>query len=143
MQLEEFLGQDVSLLLNTQPFKEWKVERTVDDDVDPLLVGYNFENSVVLLNCDRNDERVSSIFVKSETHRGTTLSEVPFHLNREEVRAKFGSPAKSGGPTTDTVLGDFGAWDRFDRTDFQFHIQYRCDSDGIEMITWMRNDVAP
>ncbi|REJ86594.1 MAG: hypothetical protein DWQ35_23095 [Planctomycetota bacterium] len=143
MRLAEYLGQKASSLLEAEPFRHWMVERTEDDDSDPPEVRYVFKNCGFQFICDRDDESVNTLFFEKETHAGTVLTEVPFSLRRDEVLSRFGSPSKSGEGFSDPVLGDFGAWDRFQGSDYTVHFQYRVESDGIERITLMRNDVAP
>jgi hypothetical protein len=143
VRLARYLGQNASCLLEAEPFKNWPVERSVDDDSDPPDVEYTFVGCGLELNCDREDERVRSIFLEAEAHAGTVLSEVPFHLRRHEVLARFGSPSKSGEGFSDPILGDFGPWDRFRSPEYAVHVQYKAGSDSIEMITLMRNDVVP
>jgi hypothetical protein len=115
----------------------------VEDDSDPPFVGYVFVGCGLQITCDCEDERVRSLFVESEAHGGTDLSEVPFHLRRDEVLARFGLPSKSGKGFTDPILGDFGPWDRFQGPGYTVHFQYKVASDSIEKITLMRNDVVP
>ena len=143
MKLASYLGQNASSLLEAEPFKNWTVERTVDDESDPPEVRYVFENCGFQFNCDRENESVNTLFLEKEEHAGTVLSEVPFSLGRDEVLSRFGSPSKSGEGFSHPVLGEFGDWDRFQRSDYTVHVQYCVDSDRIEKITLMRNDVAP
>lgn len=143
MRLAKYLGQKASHLLDTEPFKNWSLERIVYDDSDRPEVRYVFVGCGLELNCDREDDRIRCLFLETETHAGTVISEVPFQLSREEVLAHFGSPSKSGVPISHPVLGKFGPWDRFQGPEYTVHVQYKVGSDSIEMITLMRNDVAP
>jgi len=141
--MAEFLGKPVSNLLESEPFTDWPFQSSVDNDSDPPVVGYTFEGCGLQFNCDRDDERVRSIFLEAEEHAGTILSEVPFDQDRKQVLAHFGFPSKSGEKVTDSILGDFGPWDQFQGPEYTIHVQYRIDSGCIEMITLMRNDIAP
>jgi hypothetical protein len=143
VRLARFLGQKASSLLEAEPFKNWPVTRSVEDETDPPQVGYRFMDCGLEFNCDRHDERIHCLFLEAESYAGTVLSEVSFRLRRDEVLARFGSPSKSGEGFSDPVLGDFGPWDRFHGPDYTLHFQYRVDSEGIAMITLMRNDVVP
>jgi hypothetical protein len=143
MRMADYLGRKASCLLEAEPFKNWSVERSVDDDSDPPEVHYTFRNGGLELSCDREDESVSSIFLEREEHAGTVLSDVPFNLGRDEVLARFGAPTKSGEQHSHPILGDYGPWDTFRLTEYTLHVQYTLDSDAIEMITLMRNDVVP
>jgi hypothetical protein len=143
VRLAKYLGQNASRLLEAEPFKNWPLKCVVDDDSDPPEVRYVFVGCGLQLNCDREDERINCLFLEAETHAGAIISEVPFHLRRDEVLAHFGSSSKSGGPVSHPILGNFGSWDRFQGPEFTVHVQYKVGSDSIERITLMRNDVAP
>lgn len=143
MKIAKYLGRKVSCLLEAEPFKNWPVERRVDDDCDPPVVGYTFRNCGLQLNCDREDESVTCLFLEAEEYAGTLLSEVSFDLSRKEVLAQLGVPSESGSPHSDPILGDYGPWDLFSGPEYTIHVEYRVDSDRIRMITLMRNDVVP
>lgn len=143
MKMADYLGRDVSRLLEAEPFKHWPVEYFVDDDADPPVAGYIFLGCGLQINCDRGDERVRSLFLEKEEHDGEVLSELPFKQDRARVLARMGTPSKSGAGFSNPILGDFGPWDRFRRSDFTVHVQYTTDSEAIEKITLMRNDVVP
>jgi hypothetical protein len=143
VRLAKYLGQNASSVLDAEPFKNWPMERGVDDDSDPPEVRYVFVGCGLGFNCDRESEKVRCLFLEAETHAGAIISEVPFHLRRDEVLAHFGPPSKSGGPVSHPILGNFGPWDRFQGSEFTVHVQYKVGSDSIEKITLMRNDVAP
>jgi hypothetical protein len=130
-------------LLETVPYMNWPVDRSVDDDSDPPEVRYAFVGSGLEFNCDREDERVNCIFLEAEEYAGTVFSEVPFHLSRDEVLERFGSPSKSGKAMSHPILGEYGTWDRFKGPKYIVHVQYKVDSDSIERITLMRNDIVP
>jgi hypothetical protein len=130
-------------LLGEEPFKNWPIERSVDDESDPPEVRYDFVNCGLRFNCDRHDDKINCLFLEAEAHAGTVLSDMPFHLHREEVLALLGSSSKSGTGFSHPVLGDFGSWDRFQGPEYTVHVQYKAHSDSIEKITLMRNDVVP
>lgn len=141
--MAKFLGLNVNSFLDVQPFENWPVERSVDDDSDPPEVRFVFPDCGLALICDREDERINTIFLEAEKYAGTVLSEVSFHLGRDEVHERFGSPSKRGNAMSDPILGEYGPWDRFDGPNYTVHIQFNVDSDSIKMITLMRNDVVP
>ena len=140
MKLTEYLGEPSSRLLATQPFSDWAVTRSTEHDLPQPEVWYEFDARGVELICDE-DERIRTIFV----HAGAdeSLSGIPFKLRRKDVLERFGSPSKSGVATRHPVLGDSGAWDRFNLGVLTVHIQYRLDADAIDMITFMRPDAVP
>jgi hypothetical protein len=141
--MTEFLGKPASSLLEAEPFKSWVVERWVDDDADPPVVGYIFEGRGLQLNCDHEHELVRSVFLEAEQHPEIVLSEVPFNHSRAQVLVRFGSPSRSGERVSDPILGEFGPWDRFQLPEYTVHVQYEVESDTIAKITLMRNDVTP
>jgi hypothetical protein len=143
VKLSEFIGQEASVLLGKEPFKNWPIERSVDDASDPPEVRYSFVDCGLRFNCDRHNEIINCLFLEAEAHAGTVLSDLPFHLRRDEVLAHFGPASKSGKGFSNPVLGEFGPWDRFRGPVYTVHVQYKANSDCIEKITLMRNDVVP
>ncbi len=55
----------------------------------------------------------------------------------------FGRPSKSGDKSSHPILGDYGAWDRFEMNGYVVRFEYKMNSSGITNITFMRNDVVP
>ncbi len=144
MKMSQFLGKPACSLLEVEPFQTWPVKRRVDDDSDPPVVYYTFPGCGLQLSCDRGEhELLHSVFLKAEEHAGIVLSEVPFNQRREQVLARFGLPSRSSERVVDDILGEFGPWDRFQMPEYTVHVQYKLESDTIEMITLMRNDVVP
>jgi hypothetical protein len=137
--LTDYLGTDVKELLKVAPFSVWGVTRTVEQDLPMMEIWYEFEGHGVEVICDGAD-RIKTVFL----HRGggEALSEVPFSLGRKEILERYGSPSKSGAVADIPVLGELGAWDRFDLGTATVHIQYRLDRDEIEMVTLMSPDPA-
>ncbi len=143
MRMSEFLGKPASKLVEAEPFKSWPVERWVDDDSDPPLVGYEFQDCGLQLNCDREHETVRSVFLETDKHEQFVLSEIPFTENRQQLMKRLGMPSKSGERTSHPILGNFGPWDRFQATNYTIHVQFELESDTIAKITLMRNDATP
>jgi hypothetical protein len=140
MKLAEYLGVRASKLLTSQPFCRWSVKRSMESDLPEKEVYYEFEDHGVDVICDE-DERVRTIFL----HAGVdeSLSSIPFTSHRKEVLELLGPPSKSGVASRSPVLGESGPWDRFSLGGMAIHVQYRVDSDEIELITLMRADVVP
>jgi hypothetical protein len=140
MKLAKYLGVHVSRLLASEPFSGWPLRRSLEDDLPEKEVWYEFEDHGVQVICDE-DESIRTIFL----HAGVdeSLSEISFALRRKEVLARFGAPSKSGAATRHPVLSESGAWDRFILGTMTIHVQYRVDSDEIDMITLMRPDAVP
>jgi len=142
--IADYIGRRVSSLLKVAPFKDWPVTRSINDDLGERIIHYIFKEHGLELRCDRNDN-ISVIFLYSNDHIGFDGPpfEIPFSWNREQVLERFGPPAKSGRKTSLPFLGDHGAWNRFTQRKYTIHMEYRVESDGIELITLMRNDVIP
>jgi len=144
MQLTDYIRHPVSQMLGSLPFRDWPVERSVDDDLDERIVNYVFPQNGLALLCDSNED-VRTMFLYSEDRGGfdESLFEIPFSLTREGVFMKYGQPAKRG-PRSTGILGESGAWERFVRPQgVVVHIQYRTDADSIELITLMCAEDAP
>lgn len=142
LKMTQYLGRHVSNLLQSDPFKNWVVERSVEEDLEEPIVDYVFKGRGLTVECDGSDT-VCTVFVNREECDGFRLSEIPFTLSRKEVLDRLGVPARSGEKSHHPFLGEYGAWDRFAHADFTIHIQYTIDACGIKMITLMLNDVVP
>jgi hypothetical protein len=142
--IEKYLGNPASAILSEAPFRDWIFERRVENDLKNPRVDYIFEKNGLDFICDK-DENIRTIFVFNDKNRffEEGLADFPFSLTRAEVLERLGSPSKSGGLANDPILGDSGAWDRFAKSGYSIHIEYRLDSDCINKITFMRADVVP
>ena len=142
--IPEYLGKNVSIMLEEMPFKDWQVEKSIEDELEEKLTSYTFKEHGFEVSCDPND-KISVIFLYSEKYNGfdESLFEIPFSWNQKQVLEHFGTPSKSGGKVSDPILGDYGPWDRFTRPGYAIHVGYRTDSDRIKQITLMRSDVVP
>lgn len=142
--MREFLGQHVSKVFQSEPFKHWSVKKTVEDELDEPRTYYAFSGKGLELRCDR-DDIVTVIFMYSEDHGGFEeyLFELPFSLKREQVLERLGTPSQQGEKFNDSILGECGAWDRFSQSDSTIHFEYKVDVDEINKITLMRSDVVP
>jgi hypothetical protein len=137
--LSDYLGANVSRLLASEPFSQWRFTRSVED-LPRKEVWYEFLDRNVEVICDE-DELVRTIFV----HAGAdpALVAIPFWLTRQQVLDRFGIPYESGAPVRDPVLGTYGPWDRFISEMSTIHVEYRTDADAIKLITLMRRDAVP
>lgn len=142
MSIEKYIGKHVSNMLQRQPFKNWVVERSLEDGLEEPIIHYVFQDRGLELRCDR-DEKISVIFLNSDEHFGEDFFEIPFSLGRTEVLEHFGKPSNSGGRISDPVLGEYGAWDRFSRYGYTIHVEFWNNADQIKKITLIRNDVIP
>lgn len=142
--LSRYLGMQAAVLLGDPPFKDWAVEKSVETDTERPLIDYVFTHNGVDVVCDA-DDRVRSIFLYADQNRcfAEGIEEIPQSAVRRDVIARLGAPSKSGGQISDPILGVYGAWDRFARSDYTIHIEYRFGADAISKITLMRADVVP
>lgn len=131
-------------MLADPPFRNWTVEKSVETDLEKPLVDYVFAENGVDFVCDEGN-KVNSIFLHADESRcfKEGVGDLPFAASRQEVLARLGTPSRSGGRTSDPVLGEYGAWDRFARRGYAIHVEYRLDTSGIRKITLMRADVVP
>ena len=139
IRLADYLGSAVGELLKAEPFSGWRVVRSVEHE-PKMEIWYEFEGRGVEVSCDGFD-RIQTVFL----HRGDgeSLANVPFSMSRREVLERFGVPTRSGGAVRIPGLGDRGAWDRFTLPEGSLHVQYRLESDEIDMITLIRSDAVP
>jgi len=144
IEMAEFIGRPVSRILETEPFRQWPVERSVHFGLGEPEIIYVFKDHGLELRCSR-DLRVSVIFLHPEEYGGfdQSILEIPFSWTRAQVVGRLGAPSKSGDGFIDRILGKQGAWDSFGLPEYTIHVQYAYDADQIHMITLMRNDVVP
>ncbi len=144
MILTEYLGNQVSRILESDPFKHWPVATYTEDNLDEEILHYIFSDHGLELRCDAYCS-VCAIFIFSQEYGGfdESLFEIPFSLKREQVLEHFGEPSKTGERFSDPILGEYGAWDRFRRPGIAIHVEYRADADEISKITLMRSDIIP
>ena len=142
--IADYLGFRASIMLKDEPFKDWTVERSLETDLDPAIVHYVFPGRGLELRCD-DDEKISVIFLQSgENHQFDDILTDPFFSwSREQVMEHFGKPSTCGDKSSHPVLGDYGAWDRFELPRYTIHFEYKRDSPSVSKITFMRNDVVP
>lgn len=143
MKMAKYIGKHISELLETEPFAQWKFERSLtDEDVLDIGVDYIFNGHGLEVSCDPNDY-IRTIFLHSDSYGGAdiNLTGIPFSCTREEVLKHFQiSPEKSGEAFIDPILGELGGYDRFRFSDALVHIQYKPKKDEIKQITLMQID---
>jgi hypothetical protein len=142
--LASYLGKEASFFLADDPFKKWSFKRTLENDLDQPLIDYVFARDGMDFVCDERD-RLRSIFLYSDKSRcfSEQVEDLPLTSNRQEVVARLGLPTKSGQRLSDPILGEYGPWDRFSRSGYAVHVEYRLDADIINKVTVMRADVVP
>jgi hypothetical protein len=139
--LISYLGKPASTLLGAMPLSRWPFERSVDEDLPELLINYVCEQHGISLTCDE-DEKIRTIFLTSDDF-DQALFDIPFSSSRRKVLGLLGMSSKSGVAHTHPILGEYGAWDRFDGARHSIHVEYQSHVDRIRMITLMRADVVP
>jgi len=142
--LASYLGKPANDLLATPPFSGWNWQKSIEEDLDKPVIDYVFPQDGIDFVCDEA-ESISTIFAYNESSRRFRegLDDLPFALTRQQVIDRIGRPSKSGEPMNDSILGMFGAWDRFENTRYTLHVEYHLDSKSIKKITIMRGDVVP
>lgn len=142
--LASYLGKDASAILGDAPFKNWSFERSFESDLDKPLIDYVFAHDGFDFVCD-SENKVQTVFLFSDKSRRfkEDVQDLPFALSREAVIARLGQPSRSGGRVSSKILGERGAWDRFDHHAYSIHVEYRLDVDTINKITLMRADGVP
>jgi len=142
--LASYLGKDDSVLLADPLFKNWTFEKSFEDDLAKPRIDYEFDQDGMDVICDGNG-KVRTILVYSDECRAFKeyVQDLPLTLGRSGVIARLGVPSKSGDKVSDEILGEYGAWDRFTRSDYVIHVGYRSDGDVINKVTLMRADVVP
>lgn len=138
--LRNYLGKSASALLEISPYSSWEFERTVDYSLQDCPIDYVCEAEGFSINCDGED-RIRSIFINSAylVHKEFDL---PLQCERRDVLASFGKPTKTGEPRRHQVLGEYGAWDRYDGESHSVHIEYLPHADVIKMVTLLRSDTV-
>jgi hypothetical protein len=142
--LAGFLSQSVSALLSDEPFRAWSVERSVETDLEEPVIHYVFPSHGLELQCDA-EEKISAIHLYRDEYGGfdQNLLDLSFSFNGIDIARLMGVPSKRGDKVVDPILGEYGAWDRFDYSNHSVHIEYTLRGDGIRMITLIRKDRLP
>jgi hypothetical protein len=142
--LANYLGCPASSMLADVPFKDWAFEKSQWDDLEEPMISYVFPHNGLDFQCD-GDDKVRTIFLYSDQYRHLdgNLLDLSLSSNRLQVIERLGPPSKSGGRKNDPILGKYGPWDRFTKSGYTIHVEYRVDADRVRQITLMRPDVVP
>lgn len=141
--VSKYLGCKSSAILADDFCKGWRFRKVERRDSDSHRNDYVFSRRGLSFSSD-GDDVVVAIFLsfKACPPFDSGFDDLPFSFGRLEVRGRFGEPSKSRDGFFDPILGDYGAWDRFNLSTHVLHVQYSSERDGIELITLMRPDVA-
>ena len=88
------------------------------------------------------NHKIETIFLY-DVCRYSNLIGINKYSTKEQVKALYGEPTKTGEPTNSEYLGKSGAWLRYDFDDHCMHIEYEVESNAIKMVTIMLPKVAP
>jgi hypothetical protein len=139
--LSGYLGQRSDYVLRDEPFKSWTFERTPEEEVPTFGISYVCRQHGIEFSC-ADDELIETIFM----HLGRLdecLLDIPPVLGRSDLKDFFGPVSRSGSQSSYPVLGEKGAWMRFDRENYSIHVEFEPDQDRIRQLTLMRADVVP
>ena len=141
--VSKYLGCKSSSILSDEFFKNWKFRKIERLDGDLRRNDYVFSRKGVSF-VSEGDDVVTTIFFshKASPPFDDGFDDLPFSCGRLEVRSRFGEPSTSREGFCDPILGEYGAWDRFNFPSYILHVQYFSKSDSIELITLMRPDEA-
>jgi hypothetical protein len=140
-----FLGRPVSEVLGVKPYKDWPYIKSRDEDMPIFManVHFEFKSHGLALSCNAS-EILTTVFLFAEGFGDVEADEeIVFAKSRDDIRARYGEPTKSGAAHYDSSLGKIGAWDRFDMTDYCLHFEFFSDRDAVKQITMMTLEVAP
>lgn len=136
--LSKYLGSPVELILDSDPFCNWPVEKTIESDLDPPILHYVFPERSLEFRCDENG-LLTTIFVNSEKLDGLDMKHLgaSFSWNRNDVLKELGEPTVSGDPINHPVLGSFGSWVKYLLKDYSIHLEFNLETDLVRRITLM------
>lgn len=142
MNLVEFIGKPISSLLGVNPFRSAECHRSKETSIDRPRIDFEFTTLNIDVSCDLSGTIVT-IFTRTDRIDGELIISLPFSCSREEVRAEFGQPARSGEKSSSPVIGLSGPWDLFERPAYSIHVEFEVKNDRIKLVTLMQNDVVP
>lgn len=143
MDVIQFLGSRIDNLLESEPFKDWNVERSIEDALEEPRVFYVFPNRGLQIRCC-SLEKIRVIFLDDNCKDISKLLKFfSFSQNRSNILDSYGHPSKSGEKSSHPVLGKYGPWDRFARESYTIHFAYYFNSDTIKRVTIMENEFVP
>lgn len=143
-QLASMIDEDISIILDNETFRAWPYERFYENNLIEPLVDYTFPRHGIDIVCNRNEE-IKTIFLYFDELResAVAIKELLPSFAHKDVIQFLGEPEKSGSKFIDPILGNCGAWDRFQFVDHVVHIEYDFDLDTLRKITFMSKDTAP
>lgn len=106
-------------------------------------------NPIVGYQLMHHSGRVVTAFLYAEPGEGFAAfpgplpGKLPRGATRAQVRARFGTPERSGEPFTSPFLGRQGAWDRFAVGGVRVHFQYTDPEQRVRLVTVMTAADAP
>ena len=141
--MAQYIGKPIELLLQANPFNKWNVQRELSLDTERPEVYYSFENCGLFVITERQSEKITCVMLRDNQCERLALTDLTFNQSRDEILARFGNPQKSGEPSSHSMLGEYGPWERFQMPGYIVHFEFSLDSKQIEKITFMANEIAP
>lgn len=145
-ELSNALNEEVGVFRGSDQLADEAYKSAREEDGDYFNASYTFCDGVLEVSCDR-DWQICAIFVDGTVSKAYSIviPEFPMSMSRDEVRLQHGEPEKSGEKTTDDILGEFPAWDRFQMADYGclVHLGYNDDCTAISKLTVMPSDWEP
>lgn len=141
--LSKYLGRPVELLLDSDPFCDWLVQKSSESDLDPPILHYVFPEHDVEFRCNQHG-LLTAIFVNANKLNGIDMKrlEVSFSWTRNDVLGELGVPTMNGGPVHHQVLGSYGPWVKYVLKDYSIHIEYDLETDLVKRVTLMSLTVS-
>ncbi|MEO0515545.1 MAG: hypothetical protein AAF086_09700 [Planctomycetota bacterium] len=125
----------------TTEFDGSEFERFVEDDLPNRIISYVNKARGIELRCDEA-ESIEAIFLSEvfmESQRGHNSAS----LASKTFRDAFGEPEARGDASSDPILGQFLAWERF-RIAPNHRIRIGIDNTGqVKDVTLMTADTVP
>ena len=141
MKLSNLIGKSIVDLIGQPPFDEWSLEKSFEGELGEPMFHYEFPGRGLEFRCDEN-ERVNVVFLIVEVfdHACEEILDFDVTMKRAQILDLFGPPSTHRGAAVDPLLGEQGAWDRFDFPTYSLHIEYGDKSDRIRKVTCMSKD---
>jgi len=88
------------------------------------------------------ENRIKTIFLYLDRGCQGILG-ITIAMKRGDIIEFLGKPTSSGDEGTVPFLGEYGAWERYDKENYCIHIEHYLGGNGVKKITIMLPDTAP
>lgn len=144
MKLNKILGLNVVKILAIDPFRKWSLEKSYDDEAfESPIYHYVFPERGLEFRC--NIEGVVTVIFLFSKNIDPWLShsiDVEMQYDRERIVTLFGIPSRSSNASNHLLLGEIGAWDRFEYEGYAVRFEYGVDG-KIDNISYMLDFMVP